>query len=101
MRRMILVLLYFLRTGSAGGGGGGEGAARLSLFLFFPVQQTTSGISHRVKYFFRVGNQYAECEKQLIVRCSCTPDTVHFYSVYNTVIELKLSLNSWSTPAAG
>ena len=30
----------------------------------FPVQQTTSGIGHRVKYFFRVGNQYAECEKQ-------------------------------------
>ena len=33
-------------------------------FLFcslFPVQQTTSGISHRVKQFFRVGNQYAEC----------------------------------------
>ena len=23
-----------------------------------PVQQTTSGIGHRVKYFFRVGNQY-------------------------------------------
>ena len=32
----------------------------------FPVQQTTSGIGHRVKYgsFFRVGDQYAECEKQ-------------------------------------
>ena len=30
----------------------------------FPVQQTTSGIGHRVKRFFRVGNQYAECEKQ-------------------------------------
>ena len=25
-------------------------AARLFLFLFFPVQQTTSGIGHRVKY---------------------------------------------------
>ena len=33
-------------------------------FFFSPVQQTTSGIGHRVKYFFRVGNQYAECEKQ-------------------------------------
>ena len=31
----------------------------------FPVQQTTSGIGHRVKSFFRVGNQYAECERQL------------------------------------
>ena len=30
----------------------------------FPVQQTTSGIGNRIKYFFRVGNQYAECEKQ-------------------------------------
>ena len=30
----------------------------------FPVQQTTSVIGHRVKLFFRVGNQYAECEKQ-------------------------------------
>ena len=30
----------------------------------FPIQQTTSGIGHRVKCFFRVGNQYAECEKQ-------------------------------------
>ena len=30
----------------------------------FPVQQTTIGIGHRVKYFFGVGNQYAECEKQ-------------------------------------
>ena len=31
----------------------------------FPVQQTTSGSGHRVKKkFFRVGNQYAECEKQ-------------------------------------
>ena len=31
----------------------------------FPVQQTTSVIGHRVKNeFFRVGNQYAECEKQ-------------------------------------
>ena len=30
-------------------GGGGGCAARLFLFLFFPVQQTTSGIGHRVK----------------------------------------------------
>ena len=32
--------------------------------FLFPVQQTTNGIGHRVKQFFRVGNQYAECEKQ-------------------------------------
>ena len=31
----------------------------------FPAQQTTSsGIGHRVNEFFRIGNQYAECEKQ-------------------------------------
>ena len=35
-----------------------------------PVQQTTrSGISHSVIYFFLVGNQYAECEKQQQQRC--------------------------------
>ena len=48
------------------GGGGGGGGGMLPDFFFcslFPVQQTTSGIGHRVKYVFRVGNQYAECEK--------------------------------------
>ena len=37
------------------------------LFLFFTVQQATSGIGHRVNYqgsFFRVGNQCAEYEKR-------------------------------------
>ena len=40
---------------------------------FSPVQQTTSGIGHRVKYcsFFRVGNQCAECEKQQLVELTC------------------------------
>ena len=40
--------IYFLRTRSVGGGGGGM----LPDFFFcslFPVQQTTSGIGHRVK----------------------------------------------------
>ena len=46
-----------------GGGGGGVRCQTFS-FVLFPVQQTTSGIGYRVKYFFRVGNQYAECEKQ-------------------------------------
>ena len=58
MRRVIFII--FLRTSSVGG-------AALEDFFFcslFPVQQTTSGISPRVKLFFRVGNQYAECEKQ-------------------------------------
>ena len=61
----LVILIYFLRTSSVGGGGGGRCAAKLFLFCsLFPVQQTTSGIGHRVKKFFRVGNQYAECEKQ-------------------------------------
>ena len=30
--------------------GGGEGGALPDFFFFFPVQQTTSGIGHRVKY---------------------------------------------------
>ena len=36
-------------------------------FLFcslFSAQQTTSVIGHRVKWVFRVGNQYTGCEKQ-------------------------------------
>ena len=44
--RDFFIFLLFLRTSSARGGGD---AARLFLFLFFPVQQTTSGIGHRVK----------------------------------------------------
>ena len=45
---------------------GGEGVRcqTSSLLFSFPVQQTTSGIGHRVKYFFQVGNQNADCEKQ-------------------------------------
>ena len=63
MRRVFFILFYpYEQHGGRGGGGGC--AARLFIFLFFPVQQTASGIGHRVKYFFRVGNQYAECEKQ-------------------------------------
>ena len=43
---MIFIFIYFLRTNSALGGGG-EGA--LPYFFFsFSVQQTTSGIGHRV-----------------------------------------------------
>ena len=41
--------LIFSPNEQRAGGGGGGGAARLFLFLFFPVQQTTSGIGHRVK----------------------------------------------------
>ena len=44
--------------------GGGGYAARLLFCSLFPVQQTTSRIGHPCKVVFRVGNQYAECEKQ-------------------------------------
>ena len=39
--------------------GGGVALPDFLLCPLFPVQQiTSSGIGHRVKYFFRVGNQY-------------------------------------------
>ena len=54
-----------------GVGKGGGGGVALPDFFFcslFPVQQTTSGIGHRVNKLsgsgFRVGNQYIQCEKQ-------------------------------------
>ena len=49
-----------------GGGGGGGMLPDVFFCSLFPVQQTTNGIGHRVKYqvVFRVGNQYAEFEKQ-------------------------------------
>ena len=54
---------------------------------FFPVQQTTSGIGHRVKEFFRVGKQYAECEKQHPEGgCSEGLDTFRFF--LNNVISI-------------
>ena len=57
--------IYFFGTSSqCGGWGGGDMLPDFSFCSLFPVQQTTSGIGYRVKYFFRVGNQYAECEKQ-------------------------------------
>ena len=51
-------------------------------FFFFPVQQTTSGIDHRVKKFFRVGNQYAESEDiffPLTEGCSEGLDAFRFF----------------------
>ena len=46
------------------GGGGGGMLPDFFLCSLFPDQQTTSGIGYRVEYFFRVGNQNAEYEKQ-------------------------------------
>ena len=45
-RDLFIFYFIFLRTSNARGGG--RGAARL-FFFFSPVQQTTSGIGHRVK----------------------------------------------------
>ena len=46
-----LFIFIFSERAARGGGGGGEGGAA-RLFFFPTVQQTTSGIGHRVKYFF-------------------------------------------------
>ena len=67
---------------AAWGGGGGCQTMTFLLLLFFPVQQTTSGIDHRVKKFFRVGNQYAECEDiffPLTEGCSEGLDAFRFF----------------------
>ena len=59
-------MIFILFSPNEQRGGGGEGGRCQTFFrlLFFPVQQTTSGIGHREKQFFGAGNQYAECEKQ-------------------------------------
>ena len=40
---------FFSERAARARGGGGRCAARLFFFFFFPIQQTTSGIGHRVK----------------------------------------------------
>ena len=52
----------------------------------FPVQQTTSGVGHRVKYsVFRVGNQYAECEIIFLSRSS----VVVYFTLYKSIGVLR------------
>ena len=46
---VLLLSTYFLRTSSVGGGGGGGMLPDFFFCSLFPVQQTTSGIGHRVK----------------------------------------------------
>ena len=48
---------FFFERAARGGGA----LPHLLCCSLFPVQQTTSGIGHRVKSLFRVGNQYAKC----------------------------------------
>ena len=58
---------FISSVGTSSAGGGGGCAARLPLFLLFSFPCSAdheSGIGHRVKLFFRVGDQYAEYEKQ-------------------------------------
>ena len=50
MRRVILTL--FSPNEQRGGGGEGERRCHTFFSIWFPVQQTKSGIGHRVKYFF-------------------------------------------------
>ena len=44
-----LFFLFFSERAARGGGGGA--LPDFFIFIFFPVQQTTSGIGHRVKQF--------------------------------------------------
>ena len=61
MRRVIL----FIFSKRAVWGVGGGYAARLFILFSFPCSADHERDGHRVKCFFRVGNQqYAECEKQ-------------------------------------
>ena len=47
--RDFFFLFFSERAARAGGEGEGEGEGAASLFFSSPVQQTTSGIGHRVK----------------------------------------------------
>ena len=51
-----------------------------SFCSLFPVQKTTREIGHRVRWFFRVDNQYAKCEKQQ----QTTASTLHGYICKDT-----------------
>ena len=51
MRRVIFIFIFYSER-AARAGGGGRGALPDFFFFFSPVQQTTSGIGHRVKSFF-------------------------------------------------
>ena len=44
--------------------GGGGNTARFSLFFFPVFSRPRAGLATLYKVVFRVGNQYAECEKQ-------------------------------------
>ena len=57
------IIIIFLRTSSVGGGGGGYTAKPFLLF-FFPCSANHERDWLLCKVVFRVGNQYAECEKQ-------------------------------------
>ena len=84
MRRVVLFVFSERAVWRVGGGGY---AARLFFCSLFPVQQTTSGIGHRVKKFFRVGNQYAEYEKQQHIYIYIYIDT---HSILDPMVQIEL-----------
>ena len=59
------------------------GAARLVIYIFSPVQQTTSGNWPPCKVFFRVGNQ--ECEKLK----TTSPSETWFWGIYLMLLLLN------------
>ena len=66
---LTLILILFSPYEQPRGGGVGQvGGGRCQTFsscYIFPVQETTGGAGQqRVKFIFRVDNQYTECEKQ-------------------------------------
>ena len=87
MRRIFLFVFLFSPNEQRGEWGGGA-----LLEFFSPVQQTTSGIGHSVKVVFRVGSQYAECEKQhcppaLTGGCSEGLDAFRFFFKQHSTID--------------
>ena len=78
------------------GGGGERGALPDVFFFFFPVQQTTSGIGHRVKYcsFLRVGNQCGECEKHARSDFSLSNNNNNSETLITRVIRARICVST-------
>ena len=74
MRRVIFIFIFYERAAWGGGGGGG---VRCQTFYFFsfPCSADHERDWPPCKAVFRVGNQYAECEKK----------NVHLFTNYNIV----------------
>ena len=55
--RVLFLFLFFFSERAARAGDGRGALPDFFFFFFFPVQQTTSGIGHRVKKYFFSGWQ--------------------------------------------